>query len=766
MKSHTATLTSVSSSTASSSTADNRSSWLPRLPFGRKSEQMITGAEPLASTPSNGLLGGFLGKYRGLAFAIGSLILVIVAVLSLNLYFSAQIERNTRIQEAATTQATLVQQMSRQLFIITSRYQKVLPYQTEKQDLERTMETFSEKLNAFANHGQITVNQADGSARSVATPSAYSPDGAVLITELTGLWQGYQDNVAVLFQRSENSQLELLVATEFVEENNDQLASLATRFAREIQRQSAGNLTYMRAAQIAGIAFALVMFFLTIFRTVRRLMDNDHQLELARKETQEILTTVREGLFLVDSHLIIGSQYSREMQAIFNTRHIAGRPLDDLLAELIDHQELSVIQDFLKLLFAPHIIEDLTGNLNPLERVEVAVTQEDGSITHKHLNFEFYRVMSDGQIEDILVSVRDITDQIRLEQELENTRVEGERNLDLLMSILKADTRQLRSFVGTALTSLNEINAILREPIRDRTDYSEKIQRLFTRVHRLKGDAYAIHLDVFARQAHKFEDALDDLRQVEQVEGMDFLPLTIRLDKLISQTEVLQRLSEQLTGASAEASNNSADDTAPGGDSMATRGTSAGNSLRQPLEKLVAQLSEELEKPAQLVASGLNEVELDENQARVINDVCVQLIRNSLVHGIETTPVRERKNKPATGRVDIRLAQLQDDTLELRLRDDGQGIDLQAVRTRLVEQGVATPETITQWTDSKLISAIFRPGFSTAGDVDMHAGRGVGMDVIREQIQSLGGRIRIQQIPGRFCEFEIRLPAATTETTQ
>ena len=735
-----------------------QSNWFTRLSFGNL--RIETRTEQPNTIPSNsGFLNGFLGKYRSLAFAIGSLILVIVAVLSLNLYFSTQIEQNTRLQEAATTQVTLVQQMSRQLFIITSRYQKVLPYRVEKRDLRQTMEAFGSKLGAFSSHTPIEVELADGAVNLVRTPSDYSVSGQELVNQMSQLWLGYQSNVSVLFEQADNSQLELLIATEFVEENNDRLSDLASQFANEIQRQSAANLTHMRAAQITGIAFALVMFFLTIFRTVRRLMENDHQLELARKETQEILTTVREGLFLVDSNLIIGSQHSREMQTIFGTRHIAGRSLGNLLEELIDKQEVSVIQDFLKLLFAPHIIEDLTGNLNPLERVEVAVTQEDGSITHKHLNFEFYRVESDGQIEDILVSVRDISNQIRLEQELESTRIEGERNLDLLMSILKSDIHQLGNFVDSALIVLNEINAILREPILDRADYQEKIQRLFTRVHRLKGDAYAIQLEVFARQAHQFESALEDLRQVERVEGMDFLPLTIRLDKLISQTEILQRLSNQLTSSLPIEDNHSQNSTCK---AMPT--PTANTVLAQSLSSLVEHLSKELDKPVQLISSGLNEVQLRTDQAEAIKDVCVQLIRNALVHGIEPVRTRQQKNKPAIGRIDIRMAQLHDGSLELRLRDDGQGIDLQAIRTRLVEQRVATPESITQWPDSKLIGAIFRPGFSTTNDIDMHSGRGVGMDVIREQIQLMGGRIRIQQIPGRFCEFEITLPADKEET--
>ncbi len=725
------------------------------------------------TTPGTSMVSerGFLGKYRGLALYIGSLILVIVIVLSLNLYFSAQIEQNTRTIEAASRQTTLVQQISRQLFMITSRYQKVLPYQDEKHRLRDTLDQYDAALTMFLGHGHMDLKQSAGTTTRVVAPSSYHDETAALLSQSRELWSGYRRTVYPLFDDVDNTQTALLLASEYVEENNDQLASLSAEFSQQLRRQSEGNLAYMRAAQVIAIVFALSMFFLTIFRTVRRLMENDHQLEEARKETHEILTTVREGLFLVGKDLLISGQHSKEMESIFRTSDIAGRSLPDLLKGLIDHQELNVVKGFMDLLFAPHIIEDLTGNLNPLERVEVAVPRTDGVIESKFLNFEFYRVMEGETIQDILVSVRDITNQIQLEQELEATRLESEKNLDILLAVLKIEPKTLENFLASAQKSLDDINDILREPIRDRSDFRDKTQRLFSRMHRLKGDAYAVKLDAFARQAHQFESALDPLRNADHVEGMDFLPLTIRLDKLLSHTEVLQTLSTQLSGVSVTAPDSAATNDLPTQASSHVEATppnspqhnpdvtNSSNSHWNHLTDMANQIAEDIGKPVALVTSGLSEVSLNDDQKHIVNHVCIQLIRNAVVHGIEPKNIRAQCNKPALGRVDLRIAQLPNGDIELRLRDDGQGIDLQAIRRKLVEEGITTPEDISSWPDQKVITAIFRPGFSTTEAVDMHSGRGVGMDVIREQIQSVGGRIRIQQIPKRFCEFEIRLPA-------
>ena len=165
----------------------------------------------------------------------------------------------------------------------------------------------------------------------------------------------------------------------------------------------------------------------------------------------------------------------------------------------------------------------------------------------------------------------------------------------------------------------------------------------------------------------------------------------------------------------------------------------------------MAALSEELGKPARFVwrANGLK---LSRRYAPVVRDAVVQLARNSLVHGVEPAGERQGRGKPAVATLQFaareRPAEKQ---IELVFQDDGGGLDFQALRRRAGELGLAAER------EEDLRQLIFRPGFSTASE-SLHAGRGVGLDLVKSRIEALGGRIAVHSEPGRFCAFQILLP--------
>jgi len=142
----------------------------------------------------------------------------------------------------------------------------------------------------------------------------------------------------------------------------------------------------------------------------------------------------------------------------------------------------------------------------------------------------------------------------------------------------------------------------------------------------------------------------------------------------------------------------------------------------------------------------------------IYNDISIQLIRNSLVHGIETTADRKKKSKNETGRIDLRVAKLSDGSVELIVRDDGQGLNLDKIREKVISLGQATEEEIAEWPENKIVNMAFQSGFSTAEETTMHAGRGIGLDIIRDRVKELGGKLRLRQMTEKFCQFEIILP--------
>jgi len=136
------------------------------------------------------------------------------------------------------------------------------------------------------------------------------------------------------------------------------------------------------------------------------------------------------------------------------------------------------------------------------------------------------------------------------------------------------------------------------------------------------------------------------------------------------------------------------------------------------------------------------------------------LARNSVAHGIEPADMRESMGKPRVGTLAIRgLSQMPSDSFVFTFRDDGRGLDPSHIRDRAVAKGLIAPDAAASMTDEQIVAMIFRPGFSTAEETTTDAGRGIGMNVIKEAIvDKLGGRLGLNSEPGKFTEFSFTIP--------
>jgi len=136
----------------------------------------------------------------------------------------------------------------------------------------------------------------------------------------------------------------------------------------------------------------------------------------------------------------------------------------------------------------------------------------------------------------------------------------------------------------------------------------------------------------------------------------------------------------------------------------------------------------------------------------------VQCIRNAIVHSIELPSERVGKNKPAVGRIDVRLARL-NNVFELTISDDGYGIDCEKIREKLHEKG----DDHQIWSNKQLIASIFDSGFSTYNKADKDGGRGIGMDVIKQKIKIKKGFINIKNNTGHGVTFTFTFPISTSD---
>lgn len=182
-----------------------------------------------------------------------------------------------------------------------------------------------------------------------------------------------------------------------------------------------------------------------------------------------------------------------------------------------------------------------------------------------------------------------------------------------------------------------------------------------------------------------------------------------------------------------------------------------------PIESVVAKfprmirdLSKKLDKKMELYMTG-EDTELDRTVVDEIGDPLMHMLRNSADHGLEPNDVRVAKGKPEVG--SIFLDAYQDgNNVVIEVRDDGGGVNIEAVKNKAIERGTITPEQAESMTDKEVIDLLFLPSFSTAKKVSDVSGRGVGLDVVKSKIESLSGEVEVKNKFGEGSAWIIRLP--------
>ena len=172
--------------------------------------------------------------------------------------------------------------------------------------------------------------------------------------------------------------------------------------------------------------------------------------------------------------------------------------------------------------------------------------------------------------------------------------------------------------------------------------------------------------------------------------------------------------------------------------------------------RLARDLARSLGKDVELVLVG-EDTEMDKTMIEDLNDPLVHLVRNAVDHGVETIEGRIAVGKPEKSQVEL-SARHEGDHILITIADDGRGMRPEVIRSKAIEKGIITSEVANTLDEDQCLELIFLPGFSTKDEISSVSGRGVGMDVVKTNIQKLNGSIKIDSIPGRGSVFTISLP--------
>ena len=528
--------------------------------------------------------------------------------------------------------------------------------------------------------------------------------------------------------------------------------------ASELQSANVRSATQLRLVMLSGLLIALALVVLvTVLLSARRRQDGS--LREARQQTADILRTVKDGLFLLDQKLVIGSAYSAALETLFQRKDFAGLPFEDLLKNIVSERTLATALKFVKILWAERTNEKLVKTINPLGEVEVHLDVGNGKFDTRYLQFDFHRVRIDGEMTQVLVSVSDVSARVDLAKELQASQTQAQGQVDTLLGILHIDPVQLTSFLNDSNAAMKMINAVLREPTREEGVFRKKLDTLFRQVHSVKGEAAALGLSSIETRAHAFEDDLKALREKPALSGNDFLPLVIKLDDLLthlqSVSDLVSRLS-RLQGAQHDVVHTIT--AVLQEDKQKQPGAKTDSGVAATLQQLAERVARENNKEATLQCIGLDTV--PEDLRRAVKDMGIQAVRNAIVHGIEPAADRVTAGKPRAGVVRLSFQDLGEAGYKLMVEDDGQGLSTDRIKEVALKKGFITPERASTLDTKQIYSLLFHSGFTTLETATKDAGRGVGMNLIADLTNQLGGRVSVATNQGKFTRRTMTLPRA------
>ncbi len=476
-------------------------------------------------------------------------------------------------------------------------------------------------------------------------------------------------------------------------------------------------------------------------------------LVIAKREQDTIMNAVEEGLFiiqLVDGKYHIGNQQSEAINRIFGDERFSDRPFSEVMARYFPAKKIEELNEYLKMIATRDVEDDMIRDLNPLEKEETL--QIDSERNKRVVEFEFKRIEQRRGDKDFLISVKDVTRQVEMEKLIEMNRIQAENESQMMLAILQQGPAMLADFIEGVELEISAIESTIREGFqeKEKDSFQKAIETIFRAAHSMKGNAALLDLKFFAEELNLFEEKIAQVRDSEESESEkvseveSFLEDLERIKKTYQRIQELIRRIQQFQGKKSEA--NSAN--------------SALEALPSAIEELAQRVASETGKKVKMNTATVDFTGIAGSSAYFFRDILVQLTRNSISHGIEKPGVRVEAGKPEFGTITLNM-QPEGEKYVIEFRDDGSSFNFDAIRSKAVELGKINEENRDEWNEKKLIKLIFDSGFSTSGETNIHAGRGVGMDIIKQRIKNMGGDLKVNYKTGEFTAFKIIFPLET-----
>jgi len=484
------------------------------------------------------------------------------------------------------------------------------------------------------------------------------------------------------------------------------------------------------------IGAAIVMVFV-VLATSRTLNQRNKMLQRSLEQSTTMQDNLKYGLFLMDQKYIIQGAYSKALEKILSVSNLQGKNFLELMSASIKKNQQQGIQDYFEMIFKNAFDKDLLDSINPINDF-VYLNPETGEA--KNLRTTFTLAGQGRGALYILGSMEDITAEKELQKQLLEAENLRENEMRALFQVIQVDPRVLSDFVVDAEYEFDRINELLKNK---KQVQQEVLVEMYQSVHAVKSNALILNLEDLSERLHNLENSIKALQEEPKGELPfdDLLALILQINDAMKEMDRLKATVSKIENFKV----------ASGVDKNQEHYV-----LVETLTRVCNKTQAALDKKVRFVVEGIDKVVLDYGPRRAIKEVLTQLVRNAVYHGIERPEERTPLGKEAEGEIRLSI-RYKDNQIVIKLADNGGGIDFNRIRQTAEEQNLLHSEEEAN-DKNYLLKTIFSPGFSTLQQADYHAGRGVGLSLVKDRVKDLNGNITVSTTKGKGTCFTITIP--------
>ncbi|MCP4456994.1 MAG: hypothetical protein GY816_03045 [Cytophagales bacterium] len=474
-----------------------------------------------------------------------------------------------------------------------------------------------------------------------------------------------------------------------------------------------------------------------------QIMKDKMEVDALHKQASVIFENVKQGIFLLSEDGTINDLYSNEMETIFGTEEVAGMDFVQFMRPLLVARDLHSVEMYIKQLFNKDVDESTLEQLNPLEHAKLFFPDKMGMMQTKFVTIEFRRIQDTEKIYNVMATAIDESANIKLQKEIAEGEQRSKDEMEQLLSILKIEPVTLSEYLDKTNATLEGISSRYEKGSKE--DFTELLTYTYREIHNLKGNATLIDLQLMVKRLHEVEDFITDMRQRRDVTNDNFLEILFKINAINVVIKNMGDLMNKVQNISTQM------------DRSSTPVQANGNKFISALEKGAINLSNQIGKEIKLDLS-VPEEEIPENLRIPFKDIIAQLIRNSLVHGIESPDERLAAGKSVAADINISINRQIDGQYKMNYRDDGRGLNIRKIVQKAKELNLIVNGEDGVLKSSEFAKILFSDGFSTAENIDDHAGRGQGMSVIKSIVKTYHGKLSISHQVGKFFAMDFVFP--------